>query len=159
MLDQAAQLAAQAAQQMAGKDPQINQQTGQALQEGKQMMGQAQTKLAQGQPQGAQSAMQQAAQALQKAASQSGPQMAARKPGQPSPKGQPSQELSGNGMGMPDLTRYGEAAKQYTGRPWGELPGELRTRILQDLRTRYGDEYAEFLQRYFARLADTRRKE
>jgi hypothetical protein len=159
MLDQAAQQAAQAAQQMAGKDGMANQQTGKALQEGKQQMGQAQGKLAQGQPQGAQAAMRQAAQALQQAASKADQQMAsAKKPGQPAPNGQPSQELSGNGMGLPDLAQFGEEAKQFAGRPWGELPGELRTRILQDMRTRYGDEYAEFLQRYFARLSDTNRK-
>jgi hypothetical protein len=40
------------------------------------------------------------------------------------------------------------------GQPWGELPGELRTRLVQDLRTRYGADYAEVIQRYFERLSD-----
>jgi hypothetical protein len=39
------------------------------------------------------------------------------------------------------------------GRAWGEMPGELRTKLLHDLRGRYGDDYADVIRRYFERLA------
>jgi len=44
--------------------------------------------------------------------------------------------------------------KAHAGKAWGELPGELRTRIVQDLRARYGDEYGPIIQRYFQQIAD-----
>src|SRR5262249_10503898 len=157
MLDRAAQQAAQAAQQMAGGgQPQGAQQAGQALQQGQKQVGEAQGELGQGQPQGAQAAMQQAAQAPQQAAG-SAQQTAqqGQKPGQPSLSKQPG-PLGAAGVGLPDLSMFGPEAKKYAGRPWGELPGELRTRILQDMRARYGEDYARIIQRYFEQIADTR---
>ena len=44
------------------------------------------------------------------------------------------------------------------GNGWsGELPGELRTRLLQE-NGRYGDDYARIIQRYFEQVADTEQK-
>ena len=60
-------------------------------------------------------------------------------------------------MGLPDLGAFGKELKKYAGRTWGELPGELRTRILQDMRARYGEDYAGIIQRYFEQIADTNR--
>ena len=60
-------------------------------------------------------------------------------------------------VGLPDLSAFGKELKQYAGRSWGELPGELRTRITQAMQARYGEDYAGIIQRYFAQIADTNR--
>ncbi len=46
----------------------------------------------------------------------------------------------------------------YIGKRWGELPGELRTRLVQQMKTRYGDDYARSIKLYFEQLADTNEK-
>ena len=61
-------------------------------------------------------------------------------------------------MGVPDPSLFGVDKKKYAGRVWGELPGELRTRVLQDMRARYGEDYARIIQRYFEQIADTRKR-
>jgi hypothetical protein len=43
-------------------------------------------------------------------------------------------------------------------RQWGQLPGELRTKIVQDARAKFGDEYARMIKLYFEQLADSPRK-
>jgi len=48
--------------------------------------------------------------------------------------------------------------KKYAGKNWGELPGSLRTKIVQDLKTRYGDDYAQMIKAYFEQIADTKKK-
>ena len=53
-----------------------------------------------------------------------------------------------------DLARYGKDAAKFQGRPWGELPGELRTRIIQDMKAQYGDDYGRMIKLYFEQLAD-----
>src|SRR5262249_9122997 len=126
-LDQAGQQAGQAAAQaaaQAGNDPQ-QQQTGRSVQQAQQRMDQAQNQLTKGQSQSAQSAMQQAAQALQRAAAQMNQQF---KPGEEavdSRRGAPSQ-------GVPDSSVLPPDMKKYAGKRWGELPGELQTKIIQD---------------------------
>jgi hypothetical protein len=52
---------------------------------------------------------------------------------------------------VPDLPH---AFKDLAGRPWGELPGEVRARLIEDLRSRYGEEYGPIIQRYFRNLAE-----
>jgi hypothetical protein len=59
--------------------------------------------------------------------------------------------------GTPDQRVLGKDGGKYLNRAWGQLPGELRTRLLQDLRARYGDDYAAIIQHYFEELADTRK--
>ena len=61
-------------------------------------------------------------------------------------------------VGLPDPSLFGLDAKKYAGRAWGELPGELQTRVLQDMRARYGEDYARIIQRYFEQIADTRKQ-
>ncbi len=163
-LDQAAQLAAKAAQQMAGQTPaqqaaaQAGKQTGQALQQGKEQVGQAQAKLGQGQTQQAQGAMQKAAQAMQQAAARAGQQMArSKESGPPNQFAKESGLKGAAGVGLPDLSTFGKELKQYAGRTWGELPGELRTRITQHMIARYGEDYAGIIRRYFEQIADTNR--
>jgi len=43
----------------------------------------------------------------------------------------------------------------FRGRPWGELPGELKTQLLQDARTQFGADYAPIIQQYFEQIAGT----
>jgi hypothetical protein len=160
-LDQAAQKAAQAAQQMqVGQQPaqQTAREAGQALQQGKDQIGQAQAKLGQGLPRQAQGAMQKAAQSLQQAAAKASQQLERSKE-----SGPPNQFAKESGLkgaapvGLPDLSAFGKELKQYAGRSWGELPGELRTRITQAMQARYGEDYAGIIQRYFEQIADTNR--
>src|SRR5262249_5191050 len=103
----------------------------------------------------AQGAMQRAAQALQQAAQQMGPQPQ-QQAGQPNLPNQPS-EFGAAGGGVPDLTRYGDDLKKYAGKRWGELPGELRTKIIQGMKSRYGDDYARIIKLYFEQLADRKK--
>ncbi len=41
------------------------------------------------------------------------------------------------------------------GDAWGDLPGEVRTRLTQEWRARYGADYEEIIQRYFRNLSRT----
>jgi hypothetical protein len=43
---------------------------------------------------------------------------------------------------------------QYLGKPWGELPGEVRTKIIQDLKAKYGEDYARVIKLYFEQQAE-----
>jgi hypothetical protein len=159
-LDQAAQRAEMAAQRLTASvsspldratDSQPAQQTGQALQQAQGEMNQAQDRLSQGQKQAAQSAMQRASQALQQAARQ-----IAQQPGQPGSQ----RQTSGQGVtpgGQVDPKLLGEDAKKYAGKRWGELPGELRTKIIQDLQAKYGEDYARIIKLYFEQIADTKK--
>jgi hypothetical protein len=115
-------------------------------------MGQAQQQLGQRQQQQAQGSMQNAAQSLRQAAQQ---MSQSNQPGQP---GQPAGN-TGNNDGsatgaVVDLSKYGPEAKKYQGKPWGELPGELRTQIIQDLKAQFGDDYSRMIKLYFEQLAD-----
>jgi hypothetical protein len=159
-LDQAAGAAEDAAQQMAAvanaqsaqpANSQAGQQTGQALQQAQAAMNQAQGQLANGQNQAAQASMQQAAQGLQQAARQM-----AQKSGQPGPSLQPNPGREQEG-GKPDPSILGAEAKKYAGKRWGELPGELRTKIVQDMQAKYGDDYARIIKLYFEQIADTKK--
>ncbi len=75
--------------------------------------------------------MRQAAQSLAQAAQQ----MAANQQ-QLSQPGQPGQR-TGQGRlpaGLPDLSAYGLDKTLSAGKSWGELSGELRTKIVQDMK-------------------------
>ena len=60
----------------------------------------------------------------------------------------------GSGNQAIDLSKYGPDAKKYQGKPWGDLPGELRTRIIQDMKATYGDDYSRMIKLYFEQIAD-----
>jgi hypothetical protein len=160
-LDRAGQQAMQASQQQTASRQQANpmpgtpqpngRPTGQAVQQAKDQMGQAQARLNQGQAQAAQAAMRQAAQAMQQAAQQ----LAARQPGQPPTQmGRPGEFGIAEG-GRPDPSLFGPGMEKYAGKTWGELPGELRTRIVQDMKAKYGDDYARMIKLYFEQIAST----
>jgi hypothetical protein len=155
-LDRAAQAAAGAARSASAKSDQGSPKAGEAMSQAAGQMAAAQGQLSQGNPGQAQAAMKQAAQSLAQAAGQ----MAA---GEQKQSGQPSAstQSSGGGAqpgGLPNLSAYGLDSAAYAGKSWGELPGELRTKIVQDVRANYGDDYARMIKYYFEHLADTRKK-
>ncbi len=158
-LDQAARQAQQAADAMASRSQgsrpgegkaETAAKTGRELRNAQRAMGKAQQQLGQGQNQSAQASMQQAAQALQQAARQ---MAQAQQPGKPSATSEVS-KLGASGEGRPDPSLFGKEMKQYAGKSWGELPGELRTKIIQDMKARYGEDYARIIKLYFEELAD-----
>ncbi len=163
-LKQAAQQTAQAAQQMQGKLPgeqagtNAAKQTGESLAQGREQVGQAQAGLGKGQPMEAQGAMQKAAASLHQAAAKAGEQMArSKESGLPKPGAKLPGLKGAAPFGLPESGPLAKELKKYAGRSWGELPGELRTRILQDMRARYGEDYAGIIRRYFEQIADTNR--
>ena len=74
-------------------------------------------------------------------------------PGTPaeSDSGDPQGTLAG--AGTPDLAELKATIARKTGRAWGELPGHLRTEILQMAQGRYRDDYARIIQLYFREIA------
>jgi hypothetical protein len=157
-LDRAAQQAAQApgppmANQQGPPQHQPGQKVGESVKQALGQMTQAQGQLNQGQNQGALSAMQQAARALKQAAEQLAQAQ------QPGPPGQPgmSGDRGAAGGGLPDPTVFGLDRTKFAGKSWGDLPGELRTRIVQDMKAKYGDDYARMIKLYFEQLADTKK--
>lgn len=55
--------------------------------------------------------------------------------------------------GTLDLSELKTLIQSKTGRAWGELPGHLRTEILQMSQRRYRDDYARLIQLYFQEIA------
>ncbi|WP_406698519.1 hypothetical protein V5E97_06520 [Singulisphaera sp. Ch08] len=55
--------------------------------------------------------------------------------------------------GTLDLSELQALIQRKTGRAWGELPGHLRTEILQMSQSRYRDDYARLIQLYFQEIA------
>ena len=68
----------------------------------------------------------------------------------PAPNEQPSNRI---GEVAPDLDALKAAVRAKTGRAWGELPGRLRTEILQMSQGRYRDDYARLIELYFREIA------
>ncbi len=54
------------------------------------------------------------------------------------------------------LAELKEAIKARTGRAWGELPGHLRSEILQMSQGKYREDYARLIQLYFREIASGR---
>jgi hypothetical protein len=102
-------------------------------------------------PKGAPQAMRRAADALAQTARQLGRQTGrgVRLAGQDSnPANRPF------GAAAPFTGKLADDLRPFAGKRWGDLPGELKTRLVQDLRARYGDDYAPIIRRYFERIAD-----
>jgi hypothetical protein len=124
-------------------------------------MSQAQGQLSGGQNQEAQGSMRQAAQSLDQAAQRIGQgnqgdgQRDARQ--RTASDGAPATSMS-PGAGDPNASSLPPDVQKYVGKKWGELPGELRTRILQDVKAQYGDDYARIIKLYFEQIADNPRK-
>jgi hypothetical protein len=96
--------------------------------------------------------MQQAAHALQQAAEQ----MAQQSP-QP-PRSVESGKQGAAAAGVVDASLLGPDDQKYAGKRWGELPGELQTRIIQDMKAKYGEDYARIIKLYFEQIASTSRR-
>jgi hypothetical protein len=151
-LNRAAQQIEQAFQQMSqAQSAAAQQKTGQALQQAQNQMKQAQDRLNQGQQRSAQSPMRQAAQALQQAAQQLAQQQ--QQPGTPVPDSTSGTRGVAAG-GEPDIRLLGKDMEKYAGKSWGQLPGELRNQILQDMKARYGEDYARIIKLYFEQIAE-----
>ncbi len=83
--------------------------------------------------------MQQAAKAIRKTAELTGNPMTARSPGAAGPANVPDEPLP-----------------IVLGADWGNLPGEVRTRLAREWRARYGPEYEEIIQRYFRNISKSK---
>ncbi len=57
------------------------------------------------------------------------------------------------GVAPADLSELQAMVRQKTGRAWGELPGHLRTEILQLSQGKYRDDYARLIGLYFREIA------
>lgn len=55
-----------------------------------------------------------------------------------------------------DLRKLEAELKKQTGRDWGQLPGNLKTEILQAARRRPNSEYSRLIKSYFEEIARTR---
>jgi hypothetical protein len=113
-------------------------------------------KTMEGQPQQAAKAAQQAGKSLAKLAQQAKQQM--QNPKRPDSPDQPSAQATPGG-GAPSAIPLQPLLAAHGAKSWGELPGEVKSRVLQDLRSRYGDDYAVTIQRYFEQLADAPRRD
>jgi hypothetical protein len=125
--------------------------TAMALTEGEQAVRMASQKL-QAQPSQAAKAMRQAAGSLDRTAQQMGRQLAQSMPraaGRPA-VGAGSFGQAGRVVLPPALAKQLEA---FQGKSWGELPGELKTQLLQDARASFGEDYAAIIQQYFEQIA------
>src|SRR5262245_29790861 len=82
--------------------------------------------------------------------------------GSPSPE-PTSPEISSGDVGSgegepPDERMLPKDLKKYAGKRWGDLPGEFRTKIIQDMKAQYGDDYARIIKLYFEQIADIKAK-
>lgn len=84
-------------------------------------------------------AMQQAAKAIRKTAELTGNAMTGRSSGAAGPS-------QVNEDPLPNVL----------GQDWGNLPGEVRTRLAREWRARYGPEYEEIIQRYFRNISKSK---
>ncbi|MBL8796026.1 MAG: hypothetical protein JNM56_19145 [Planctomycetia bacterium] len=121
---------------------------GMALQQAQRDMNQAQEQLQQNNSPAARPAMHSAAQQLNRAAEQ-----LTRQTGQ-SGGDATNSERGASSQGAPEAGAFAQALKKHNAKHWGELPGELRTQLLQDMRAKYGDDYARIIKLYFEQLAD-----
>jgi hypothetical protein len=156
MLDQAekkaAELGLQLTMEKKAVEPELAK-LGETLKQGQDEADRAEMRLEQRQAERAAEAMKQAAQAMQQSADLAEHRLTRPQRGKIPIAGSIPGKV-GTAMG-PLLT--GELAKElekHRGRPWGELPGELRTRIVNDLRARYGEDFARIIQGYFESLSD-----
>jgi hypothetical protein len=67
----------------------------------------------------------------------------------------PSGEQTGSGVTTlpPSATVPALPNIEQLGKPWGELPGDVRAQLTQELKARYGAEYARAIKLYFEQLA------
>ncbi len=158
-MERAARQANEAAKELgSGEEKGGSPQAGEAMNRAKEQMNQASEKLGKGQPGEAGNAMEKAAKSLQQAAGQLGQGPSPSEGNDPKPgQGNNSQNPGGN-IGGPggklDLRSFDEDVAKHSGKAWGELPGEIRNKIIQQMKARYGEEYATNIRYYFEQLAE-----
>jgi hypothetical protein len=156
-MERAARLAAEAEKAMGGGEKGNSPQAGEALNKAKDQMNQAGQQLGQGKPGQAGNSMEQAAQSLQQAANQLGQRgqqsSGQGKPGQGKDGNTPGQNIGGPG-GKLDLRGFDDDVAKHSGKAWGELPGEIKNKIIQQMKARYGEDYARNIKLYFEQLAE-----
>lgn len=148
-LDRAAKFAEQAGKSADPSSP--SGQAGQAVREARGEMDKARDAMQRNQPGEAGPSMEQAAKSLAEAAKQLGRAMQPTTPTNPGDKGAP-------GGGAVDERALPAELAGHAGKKWGELPGEVRTKITQQMKARYGDDYARMIKLYFEQIADTRKR-
>jgi hypothetical protein len=104
-------------------------------------------------PKDAQVAMKAAAKSLAEAASQASKQSKNRLPNPPARNPAARAPLAGKGANSSAILKNVKLDESI-GKAWGEMPGELKTQMLQDFRARFGEDYAEMIRQYFDRLAE-----
>jgi len=140
-------------QAMKGQPKEGAEKTAEALEESRDKMRQAQADLPK-MPSDAQKAMRAAADKLADAASQLKKQAARQLPS-PSARNPAAKATLGPPGGAAGTMLKNLPVDESIGKAWGQLPGELKTQMLQDFRARFGPEYAEMIQQYFERLAES----
>lgn len=130
-------------------------QTAKALKEGSNQMRLAEKNLP-GQPKNAQNSMQAAAKSLQKASQQASMQASRSVPS--AARNAPKMPSAASGT-FPGSLPKNAKLESFQGKAWGELSGELRTQMLQDVRARFGEDYADMIQQYFRSLSESPRKQ
>lgn len=138
------------AQDQAKAMPKDATKTAEALKEGMTQMRKAEKNLP-AMPKDAQTAMKMAAKSLEQA-SQAGRQATRQVP---QPSRNPSARAMLTGGGGPGSKLGDFKLDPSQAKAWGQLPGELKTRMLQDLRARFGAEYADTVRQYFDSLAES----
>jgi hypothetical protein len=104
----------------------------------------------------AQQAMQEAAHSLRAATERGADAVTSSQATTPATPRQPSDndpQAALASAGTPDLAELKATVVHQTGRTWGELPGHLRTEILQMAQGRYREDYARIIQLYFREIA------
>jgi hypothetical protein len=147
-------LAQNALESLAGMMPgpgEAKAQTVEAMAHAKDKVQMARQKL-QSQPGQAPSAMRQAAASLDRAAQQMGQQLGSSLPKVSGRPGVGAGSFAKANLGTLPAALAKEL-EPFLGKSWGELPGELKTQLLQDARARFGDDYAPIIQQYFEQIA------
>jgi len=158
-MERAARQANEAAKELRGSEERGGSpQAGEAMNKAKEQMNQAGDKLGKGQPGEAGNAMEKAAKSLQQAAGQLGQGQGQGDGNEPKPGQGKDGKNSGGNVGGPggklDLRSFDEDVAKHSGKAWGELPGEIRNKIIQQMKARYGEEYATNIRYYFEQLAE-----
>lgn len=127
--------------------------TDDAVKDAAKQMQQAEDRLKKGDGQKASDAAGKAADGLQKAADQ---MAKAQQQGDGQPKDLKHGEGKGNtpGAGGGTSGEVPSVVVENLGKSWGELPGDVKSKITQELKAKYGDDYARVIKLYFEQLAE-----
>jgi hypothetical protein len=128
-------------------------QAGRAVQQAKGQMNQARDNLDQGKNADARQAMQDAAQQLQTAARA----MREGKVNPPTPGDRGNDDGARPG-GTADTREIAKELQGMDGKKWGELSGEVKSKLTMQMRAKYGEDYARMIKHYFEQLAKTPKK-